>query len=92
MGQDYLSCGLFADEEIAEFPALLSSQASVIWCTAIPPSPKHLQRKLRPCPEQHPPARAFNSFCKYLLQEAEGQRQVIWLLWAPAEPTPELVS
>lgn len=46
MGQDYLSCGLFADEEIAEFPALLSSQASVIWCTAIPPSPKHLQRKL----------------------------------------------
>lgn len=37
MGQDYLSCGLFADEEIAEFPALLSSQASVIWCTAIPP-------------------------------------------------------
>lgn len=40
---------------------------------AISPSPKHLQRKLWSRPEQHPSARTFNSFCKDLLQEAEGQ-------------------
>lgn len=46
MGQDYLSCGLLADEEMAAFPTPLASQASVTWCMAISPSPKHLQRKL----------------------------------------------
>lgn len=32
MGQDYLSCGLLADEEMAAFQA-----SQTTWCTAIPP-------------------------------------------------------
>lgn len=37
MGQDYFSCGLLVDEEMAAFPTPLAPQASVTWCTAISP-------------------------------------------------------